>query len=95
MMIWLTITLLVVSLPLAMDPDLYSIRLRAERGGQHLCGAERIAPAGDLPALAATLVARALEHSGGVAESAHCTIEKLDGPILRAMLPAVTRNNFV
>jgi len=88
--IWLTITLLVVSLPLAMDSDLYSIRLRAERDDQHLCGAERIAPAGDLPALAAALVARAMEHSGGMAESAHCTIEKLDGPILRAMLPAVT-----
>jgi len=73
-----------------MTPDLYSIRLRAERGGRHLCGAERIAPAGELSALAAILVARAMEHSGGVAESAHCTIEKLEGPILRAMLPRVT-----
>ena len=73
-----------------MNPDLYSIRLRAERAGRHLCGAERIAPAAGLPALAATLVARAMEHSGGVAERAHCTIEKLEGPTLRAILPAVT-----
>lgn len=73
-----------------MNPDLYSIRLRAERSGRHLCGAERIAPEADLPALAATLVARAMTHAGGSAEAAHCTIEKLMGPVARCRLPAVT-----
>lgn len=73
-----------------MNSDLYSIRLRADRAGRHLCGAERIAPAGDLPLLAAALVARAMEHSGGEAESVHCTIDKLDGPVRRSALPTVT-----
>ena len=43
-----------------MSHGLYSIRMRAECGGVHCSGAERIAPAGELPALAAELVARAL-----------------------------------
>lgn len=72
-----------------MTTELYSIRLRAERAGRHLCGAERIAPEAQLPALAAELVARALTHAGGSAESAHCTIERLAGPIPRLALPAV------
>jgi 6-carboxyhexanoate--CoA ligase len=73
-----------------MNADLYSIRLRAEGAAGHLCGAERIAPAAELPALAAVLVARAMTHAGGAAETAHCTIERLTGCPLSCPLPAVS-----
>jgi 6-carboxyhexanoate--CoA ligase len=73
-----------------MTTDYYSIRLRAESNGRHLCGAERIDQAGALPELAAALVARAMAHAGGTAEMAHCTIERL-GEIPAALsLPAVS-----
>jgi 6-carboxyhexanoate--CoA ligase len=71
-----------------MAEELYSIRMRAEHGGGHCCGAERIAPAGQLPVLAAELVARAL--ANGVAPDAvHCSIELLAGEIPRLHLPDV------
>lgn len=73
-----------------METDLYSIRLRAERGNRHLCGAERIVTAAELPAQAAALVARAMAHAGGTPELAHCTIERLSAPPSRHPLPAVT-----
>jgi 6-carboxyhexanoate--CoA ligase len=73
-----------------MITDYYSIRLRAELNGRHLCGAERIAPAEALPELAAALVARAMAHAGGTPETAHCTIERLPGSIPLCRLPAVS-----
>lgn len=73
-----------------MDTDLYSIRLRAERADRHLCGAERIVTAAELPAQAAALVSRAMTHAGGTPETAHCTIERLAAPPPRYPLPAVT-----
>lgn len=72
-----------------MDRVLYSIRMRAERGGSHCSGAERIAAAAQLPALAAELVARALACSGGGAEAVHCAIDRLAGEIPCWRLPAV------
>jgi len=73
-----------------MDTDLYSIRLRAERADRHLCGAERIVTAEELPAQAAALVSRAMMHAGGSPDSAYCTIERLTAPPPRYQLPAVT-----
>jgi 6-carboxyhexanoate--CoA ligase len=68
---------------------LYSLRMRAERGGEHCSGAERIAPAGALPGLAAELVARALAHSNGTPDAVHCHIDRLPGPIPCRPLPDV------
>ncbi len=71
-----------------MNEELFSIRMRAEHGGGHCCGAERIAPAEVVPALAAELVARAL--AGGAApDTVHCSIERLPGVVPRLRLPAV------
>ena len=71
-------------------PDrLYSLRMRAERDGGHCCGAERIAPAGDLPGLAAELVARALAHSSGAPEAVHCHVDCLPDAIPCRPLPDV------
>ncbi|TLM60119.1 MAG: hypothetical protein FDZ69_14060 [Deltaproteobacteria bacterium] len=70
-----------------MNEELFSIRMRAEHGGGHCCGAERIAPAEVVPALAAELVARAL--AGGAApDTVHCSIERLPGVVPRLRLPA-------
>ena len=71
-------------------PDrLYSLRMRAERNGEHCSGAERIAPAAALPALAAELVARALAHNSGAPEVVHCHIDRLPGALPCRPLPDV------
>ena len=72
-----------------MDRTFYSIRMRAERDGSHCSGAERIAAAGQLPALAAELVARALAGSATAPDAVHCSIERLAGEIPCRRLPAV------
>lgn len=70
-----------------MSDHYYSLRMRAEQDGQHCCGGERIAPAADLPTLAAELVARALSSPTVAPDSVHCVIERLDGAVPRARLP--------
>lgn len=72
-----------------MDRDLYSIRMRAEHGGAHCSGAERIAAAGDLPALAAELVARALGAGSAPPDRICCTVDRLAEEILHRQLPDV------
>ncbi|NJC88603.1 MAG: 6-carboxyhexanoate--CoA ligase [Desulfuromonas sp.] len=72
-----------------MERDLYSIRMRAEHDGSHCSGAERIAAAGDLPALAAELVARALGTGSGAPDRVHCSVDRLAGEILYRRLPDV------
>jgi 6-carboxyhexanoate--CoA ligase len=72
-----------------MSNSLYSLRMRAERDGGHCSGAERIAAAGDLVALSAELVARALACSGGPPDAVRCSIERVGGNIPRWPLPAV------
>lgn len=71
-----------------MDQTLYSIRMRAERDGSHCSGAERIAPAIDLPALVAELVGRALA-CGATPDAVHCSVERLDGEVPCWRLPDV------
>jgi 6-carboxyhexanoate--CoA ligase len=71
-----------------MDQPLYSIRMRAECAGAHCSGAERIAPANDLPALTAELVARAMA-SGTTPDIVHCTVERLGRELLWRQLPDV------
>jgi 6-carboxyhexanoate--CoA ligase len=63
--------------------------MRAERDGGHCCGAERIAPTGELPGLAAGLVARALAHGSGPPDAVHCQIDRLPDAIPHRPLPNV------
>lgn len=72
-----------------MDRDLYSIRMRAEHGGAHCSGAERIAAAGELSALAAELVARALSAGSAPPDRIHCSIDRLTEKVLHRQLPDV------
>lgn len=72
-----------------MDRTLYSLRMRAECNGSHCSGAERIGAAGQLPGLAAELVARALAGNSATPDAVHCSIERLVGEIPCRRLPAV------
>ena len=48
--------------------DLYSIKMRAAKGGRHISGAERIVSRETIPAAAAALAERALCHAHGCAD---------------------------
>jgi len=72
-----------------MAEQLYSIRMRAEQGGEHCSGAERIATAAALPGLAAELVARALANSSGAPDAVNCRIDRLSGTIPCRRLPDI------
>ena len=71
-----------------MNDLLFSLRMRAERDGSHCCGAERIAPAAALPALAAELVARAMA-GAPLPDAVHCNIDRLAGEVPAWQLPEV------
>lgn len=70
-----------------MSDQYFSLRMRAERDGEHCGGGERIATPAALAALAAELVARAVDRSGGLPDAVHCTIERLRGEIPCGRLP--------
>lgn len=63
--------------------------MRAEHNGAHCSGAERIAAAGELPALAAELVARALGAGQVPPDRVHCSIDRLVEEIRCHRLPDV------
>lgn len=71
-----------------MKPFLYSVRMRAEQGGGHCSGAERIVPVAELPALTAELMARALAN-GAAPDAVHCSVERIAEEIPHSPLPAV------
>jgi 6-carboxyhexanoate--CoA ligase len=71
--------------------QLFSIRMRAAQSSEHISGAERIAPAAELAAIATAMIARALGHSRGNPESIRLAIDALPAASLRtASLPAIT-----
>jgi 6-carboxyhexanoate--CoA ligase len=74
-----------------MMSQLFSIRMRAAQSSEHISGAERMAPAQDLAAIATTMIARALGHSRGKPESIRLAIDAIPAACLRyAPLPAIT-----
>lgn len=60
-----------------MDERFFSIRMRAARAGSHVSGAERLAAEGRIPALAASLARRAMEHSRGLPDEICLTISAI------------------
>lgn len=74
-----------------MKTPLFSIRMRATRGGEHISGAERISSQDDLAALSSQLTQRALDHARGVPDSVRVSIEAIDPQsIVYGRLPDVT-----
>jgi 6-carboxyhexanoate--CoA ligase len=64
------------------DP-LYSIRMHATLGDEHLSGAERLAGEKDLEALAASLLRRALDHPAGRADGVRLSIDLVPAETIR------------
>lgn len=58
-----------------MTDSLYSLRMHANRCGNHLSGCERLTVAGELERLAAEMVGRALQHPRGRAEQVRLSID--------------------
>ena len=80
---------MIISLP--MNTPLYSVRMRAARHGQHLCGAERIVAETAVSAVTATLTERAMNCSYEAADEIHCSVERVDPATVRyEQLPDVS-----
>lgn len=57
---------------------MFSIRMRAARGNEHISGAERIVSASSASTIAANLTKRALSHPRGEPDTVSLTIENID-----------------
>ena len=66
--------------------------MRAAQSSEHISGAERIAPAQDLAAIATAMIERALGHSRGTPDAIRLSIDALPAPSIidHAPLPDIT-----
>nr|WP_224786597.1 MULTISPECIES: 6-carboxyhexanoate--CoA ligase [Corynebacterium] len=74
----------------------YSIRMRSSADGCHISGAERLAPATELPQLASAMTSRALHHDKGRADTIHITADKIDESTIStvpALVPFLESNS--
>ncbi len=62
----------------AMNEPLSSLRMRAERDGKHISGAERLVPFEQLQDVTIEMVQRALRHTRGQAEQINISVEPID-----------------
>ena len=72
------------------EDRLFSVKMRASRNGEHISGAERIAPDAAVPALAAAMAGRALAHSRGRPDFINIKVEKAPPPLVLKALPVST-----
>ncbi len=68
-------------------PELFSVRMRASRGGIHISGAERIVPEGGIEAVTASLLNRAMTHENGAPGEIKITVESLAGREILILRP--------
>lgn len=74
--------------------EYFSIRMRSSQTNEHISGAERLVPVGELQAAASAMISRALTHSRGNPDSIHITIESIPAKtILYGRLPDITTVN--
>ncbi|MCL2761181.1 MAG: 6-carboxyhexanoate--CoA ligase [Desulfuromonadales bacterium] len=59
----------------------YSIKMRAEKDGRHISGAERIVRESEIDAALNALVKRAQNHANGTPDSVSIKISKIDRPV--------------
>ena len=62
-----------------MNEQVYSIRMRASRGGHHISGAERIVGLEHIPLVSGELMHRALGHEKGVPDTVNVSVASLAG----------------
>jgi len=62
--------------PSSTNDALYTVKMRASQNGTHVSGAERIVPAAAASKTAASLVARAINHSKGVPDFINVKLER-------------------
>ncbi|MHA6527687.1 6-carboxyhexanoate--CoA ligase [Corynebacterium pyruviciproducens] len=71
-----------------MSDDYFSVRMRASRGGTHVSGAERITKQVYIPTITSALTSRALNHSFGVPDEVHITVDQIrTTPLIVDQLP--------
>lgn len=68
-------------------PELFSVRMRASRGGTHISGAEKIIPDCEIEAVAASLISRAITHENGAPKEVIITVESLAGREILRLRP--------
>lgn len=73
--------------------ELFSVRMRAARGGRHISGAERIAPADEVEAVTSALFKRAMAHENGPPEEIAVTVTSLAGKEIFKFKPLPVINN--
>lgn len=74
----------------------YSIRMRSTADGCHISGAERLAPATELPQLASAMTSRALHHDKGRPDTIHITVDKIEESTIStvpALVPFLESNS--
>nr|WP_224784308.1 6-carboxyhexanoate--CoA ligase [Corynebacterium amycolatum] len=74
----------------------YSIRMRSSADGCHISGAERLAPATELPQLASAMTNRALHHDKGRPDTIHITVDKIEESTIStvpALVPFLESNS--
>lgn len=63
--------------------------MRSSADGFHISGAERLAPAAELPQLASAMTSRALHHDKGRADTIHITVDNIEESTI-STVPALT-----
>ena len=72
------------------DTRLFSVKMRASQGGEHVSGAERIVAPAAAPDTAASLVKRALAHSKGTPDFISLKVAETSGVLRIKALPVAT-----
>ena len=72
------------------DTRLFSVKMRASQGGEHVSGAERIVAPAAAPETAASLVKRALAHSKGTPDFISLKVAETSGVLRIKALPVAT-----
>lgn len=74
------------------DTRLFSVKMRASQGGEHVSGAERIVAPAAAPETAASLVKRALSHSKGTPDFISLKVAETNGVLRIKALPVATES---
>lgn len=77
-------------MPDASNAEMFSVKMRASRNGEHISGAERIVSESSIPRLACALAERAFGHSKGKPDFINIKVESAPQPLMLKALPVKT-----